>query len=153
MSNWEEQEKKWNEQFIVLLEAGYIACNQADEESSLKLFKAAKLLRPENSLCDVGIGYLHLHKLELKQACICFEGVIKKEPDNEMAHTLLGVAKSMMPQGAAEGEKILHKMNEGTKDPYVKELSNTAIDFVDRFIKGGGSGGPAEVKKPKQPRK
>ncbi|MCP5509237.1 MAG: hypothetical protein H7A39_02360 [Chlamydiales bacterium] len=150
MSNWEEQEKKWEKQFIVLLEAGYIACNQADEDSALKLFKAAKLLKPQNTLCDVGVGYLHLHKLELQQACLCFEGVIKKEPDNEMAHTLLGVAKSMMPQGSAEGEKILHKMSQGTKDPYVKQLSDTAIDFVDRFIKGD-SNGPANVKKPKQP--
>ena len=151
MSNWEEEEKKWAEHFFTLLEAGYIACNQADEESASRLFKASKLLKPENALCDVGMGYLHLHKLELKQACLKFEEVIKREPQNEMARTLLGVAKSLMPQGVSEGEQILHDMSSGTKDPYVKQLSETAIDFVDRFVKK--SGGPAEVKQPKQPRK
>lgn len=151
MSKWEEWEKKCEEHFFYFLECGYIACNQADEDSAQKLFKAAKLLKPENSLCDVGLGYLHLHKLELAQACAIFEAVIRREPENEMAHTLLGVSKAMMPKQSGEGEKILHEMSSATKDPYVKQLSETAIGFVDRFVKKGG--GPADVQKSKQPRK
>jgi len=152
MSKWKEWEKKCEEHFFYFLECGYIACNQADEESALKLFKAASLLKPDNTLCDVGFGYLHLHKLELAKACEMFEGVLRKEPENEMAKTLLGISKSMMPTGAAEGEKILHDMSNSSHDPYVKQLSDTAINFVDRFIKKSG-GGPADVQKPKQPRK
>ncbi len=147
MSKWNEWEKKCDEHFFYFLECGYIACNQADEDSALKLFNASKLLKPNNALCDVGLGYLHLHKLELAQACEIFEGVIRKEPSNEMARTLLGITKSMMPKGGAEGEKILHDMSSSTKDPYVKQLSETAIGFVDRFVKK--SSGPANVQKPK----
>lgn len=152
MSKWEEWEKKCEGLFFYFLECGYIACNQADEDSALKLFHAAKLLKPQNILCDVGFGYLHLHKLELAKACEMFESVLHKEPNNEMARTLLGISKSMMPKGGAEGEKILHEIASTSKDPYVKQLSDTAIDFVDRFIKKSG-GGPAEIQKPKQPRK
>lgn len=141
-------EEKYQEQFLTLLEAGFIACNQADEDSANKLFKAAKLLKPENSLVEIGLGYLHLHKLELKQACILFEKVMKREPENEMARSLWGISKSLMPEGATEGEKALHEMCTSTKDPYVKELTNTAIGFVDKFIHQKG-GGPAELQKPK----
>ena len=73
--------KKYKDDFILLVEGGYIAVNQADEDGALKLFRAAELLQPDNSLCKVGFGYLHLHKLELKQAVKIFQEVLDKEPN------------------------------------------------------------------------
>lgn len=132
--------KKFTEDFILLVEAGFIAVNQADEDAALKLFRAGELLKPENSLPKIGFGYLHLHKLELKQAVKHFQEVLDKEPNNEMAKTFLGLATSMMPEGAMKGEKILEQTLK-SNDPLIKRLSGTAIDFVDRFIKK--SPGPA----------
>lgn len=130
MANW----KQYEEDFVLLLEAGFIAVNQADEDSALKLFKAAELLKPENVLPKVGLGYLHLHKLELKQAVKIFEEVLKKEPDNDMARAFLGLCMSLMPNSLEKGEKILHQ-TEKSRDPMIKTLSTTAIDFVEKFVK------------------
>ena len=130
MASWH----KYKEDFILLLEAGFIAVNQADEDSALKLFRAAMLLDPNNPLPTIGIGYLHLHKLELKQAIKAFEDVLDKDPSNDMAKAFLGICMSMQPNTTGKGEKILEQTLK-SKDPMIKKLSDTAIDFVENFIK------------------
>jgi hypothetical protein len=137
--------KKYKDDFLLLLEAGFIAVNQADEDASLKLFKAAELLNPDNTLPTVGFGYLHLHKLELPQAIACFEKVLHKEPHNEMARALLGICMSLSPKQLVDGEKILGETVQ-SKDPMIRNLSSTAMQFVDKFVKT--TPGPASGKRP-----
>ena len=137
MTQW----KHYKEDYVLFLEAGFIAVNQADEDAALKLFRAAEMLQPTNTLPKVGFGYLHLHKLELKQAVHLFEEVLHVEPHNEMAKAFLGICMGMMPNQVAKGEKILEQTAK-SKDPMIQRLSNTAIDFVDRFVKK--TPGPAE---------
>jgi len=132
--------KKYLDDFILLVEAGFIAVNQADEDAATKLFHAAELLRPENVLSKIGFGYLHLHKLELKQAVKAFEDVLAVEPHNDMAKAFLGLSMSMTPNAIDKGEKILEQTLK-SKDPMIKNLSGTAIAFVDKFVKK--SPGPA----------
>jgi tetratricopeptide (TPR) repeat protein len=141
-----ERLEKYKKDFILFLEAGFIAINQADEDSAIKLFKAAEILDPKNNLIKIGQGYLHLHKLELKQAIDVFEGVLKKEPGNEMAKTFLGIALSWTPTDTMKGEKLLTETTK-SKDEPIKKLSMTALDFVEKFIKKEPS--PVEVKKKK----
>lgn len=141
-----ERLEKYKKDFILFLEAGFIAINQADEDSAVKLFKAAEILDPKNNLIKIGQGYLHLHKLELKQAIDVFEGVLKKEPNNEMAKTFLGIALSWTPTDTMKGEKLLSETTK-SKDEPIKKLSMTALDFVEKFIKKEPS--PVEVKKKK----
>lgn len=119
---------------ILFLEAGFIAINQADEDSAVKLLKAAQLLDPKNHLIEIAWGYLHLHKLELDRAISYFEKVLKKDPKNAMAKTFLGIALSWSPTKGMKGEKILEETKK-SKDKQVKTLSITALDFVDKFIK------------------
>ena len=126
--------KKYKEDFILLAEAGFIAVNQADEDSALKLFRAAALLDAKNILPKIGFGYLHLHKLELKQAVKNFEEVLEIDPSNEMAKAFMGLCLSMMPNAIEKGEKILEQTLK-SKDPDIKKMSGSAIDFVEKFIK------------------
>jgi tetratricopeptide (TPR) repeat protein len=126
--------KKYQEDFILITEAGFIAVNQADEDAALKLFRAAELLDPSNVLPKIGFGYLHLHKLDLKKAVKNFEEVLEKEPDNEMAKAFMGLSLSMMPNAVDKGEKILEQTLK-SKDPAVKQLAGSAIEFVEKFIK------------------
>ncbi|HAB99340.1 MAG TPA: SctF chaperone SctG [Parachlamydiales bacterium] len=130
MTKW----KKFEEDFYVLVEAGYIAVNQGDEDSSLKLFRAAELLNPENSLSKVGFGYVHLHKLELKQACECFQQVLDKEPHNEMATAFLGLCMALSPNLTAKGETLLEKAAH-SNDPLIKNLGSSALHFVEEYVK------------------
>lgn len=133
--------ESYKEDWILLTESAFIAVNQADEVTAKHLIEAAKLLNPENSLPSVALGYLHLHKLELKQAVDIFEKVIAKEPENETAKALLGICLGLMPNGSLKGEKILEETRKSSHDPMIKELSDTAIAFIDRFVKK--SPGPA----------
>ena len=130
MANWKDYKEDW----ILFLESGFIAVNQMDEDAAVKLFKAAELLNPESTLPKVGMGYLHLHKLELKQACKAFEEVLEKEPKNEMAKTFLGICMSLSPASLDKGEKILEQTQK-SHDPMIKNLSGTAIDFAEKFMK------------------
>jgi tetratricopeptide (TPR) repeat protein len=126
--------KEYKKDAILFIEAGFIAINQADEDSALKLFKAAEILDPKNFLIKIGLGYLHLHKLELQQAIQKFEEVLKEEPENEMAKAFLGIALSWSPKEGLKGEKLLEETSHSDEES-IKDLSEMAIDFVDKFIK------------------
>ena len=52
MAHWKDYKEDW----ILFLEAGFIAVNQADEDAATKLFKAAEMLNPENTMPKVGHG-------------------------------------------------------------------------------------------------
>lgn len=148
-----ELKQKYKDSYILFVEAGFIAINQADEDAAIKLFKAAELLKPENSLPQIGKGYLHLCKLELKQATKFFSDVLQKEPQNEMAKAFLGLSLSLSPTDVAKGEKYLEEEAAKGHDPMIKKLATTALDFVEKFVKKAPvpmkSGKPEEKKKGK----
>jgi len=136
---------EYKQDFLLLLEAGFIATNQTDEDSAVKLFKAAEMLDKTNLLIKIGMGYLFLHKLELKQASSLFEEVLKKDPKNEMAKAFLGITISLMPKEMLKGEKLLQETLEKSDDKGIKKLAGIALDFVDKFLKKEPS--PVEGKK------
>lgn len=129
------QLQKYQDDFFLLLEGGYIAAHQADEDAAMKLFRAAQTLKPENFLVKIGFGYVHLLKLELKQANQFFEEVLKKEPNNEMARALLGLSTALTIKEAEKGEKLLQEALKRTNDGTVKSMANTALDFIAKFVK------------------
>ena len=140
--------QKFKDHFILMAEAGFIAINQSDEDAAIKLFAAAELLDPSNSLPRLGMGYLNLCQLKLKQAATIFEEILAREPSNEMAKTLLGLTLSLNPTELAKGEKTLEESIQKNQDPMVKSLAKTALDFVEKFIKKSPS--PLETKSPEK---
>ncbi|HUD01455.1 MAG TPA: SctF chaperone SctG [Rhabdochlamydiaceae bacterium] len=129
------QLQKYKDDFVLLLESGFIAASQTDEDAAVKLFRAAQILQPENVMPKVGFGYIHLLKLELNQACKKFEEVLKADPHNEMARAMLGLSTALTVKEADKGEKILEEALKKTKDPSVKNMASTAIEFVEKFVK------------------
>lgn len=127
--------QQYKDHFILLAEAGFIAINQADEDAAVKLFKASEILDPNNLLPKIGVGYMHLCKLELKQAAKSFEDILKKEPTNEMAKAFLGLALSLNPAEVAKGEKFLEEASASIKDPMIKDLAKNSLEFVEKFVK------------------
>ncbi len=127
--------QSFKDDFVLLLETGFIAAGQTDEDAALKLFRAAQLLSPQNGLPKVGVGYVHLLKLELKQACKMFEEVLKAEPHNHMAKALLGLSTSLTIKDAEKGEKIMEEALKQSKDPSVKNMAATGIEFVEKYVK------------------
>jgi predicted Zn-dependent protease len=147
------QLQKFKDHFILMVEAGFIAVNQADEDAAVKLFKAAELLDPNNILPKIGRGYLHLCKLELKQACKIFDEVLAKDPNNEMAKTFLGLSYSLNPNEVTKGEKILEESAHKSKDPQIKHLASDALNFVEKFVKKSPTPAQVQPQKPQQNRK
>ena len=144
------QLQKFKQDYILLVEAGFIAVNQTDEDSAVKLFKAAALLDPSNLLPKIGMGYIHLVKLELKQAVKVFEEVLAIDPQNDTAKTFLGISLSLNPAEGAKGEKVLEESAKNSKDPMVKNLAVTALDFVEKFVKKAPS--PAQIQGAPKPK-
>jgi tetratricopeptide (TPR) repeat protein len=125
----------YKDDFVLLLETGFIAAGQTDEDAASKLFKAAQILNPQNTLTKVGFGYIHLLKLELKQATKLFDEVLAVEPENDMARALLGLSTSLTVKEADKGEKLLEETLKKSKDPAIKNMAQTGLDFVQKFIK------------------
>lgn len=141
--------QKFKDHFILLCEAGFVAVNQADEDAATKLFKASELLKPENTLPKVGMGYMQLMRLQLKDACRLFDEVIAKEPDNEMAKAFLGLSYALTSTDLEKGEKILGETAKDAEDAQVKKLAETALEFVEKFIKKA----PTPLEKPPEDKK
>jgi hypothetical protein len=141
--------KDCEKDYFLLLEAGFVAVNQTDEDSAMKLFMACQALRPKNVFPEIGFGYMHMCKLELKQAEEMFLKVLEKESNNEMAHAFLGICKSMIPGKTSEGEKILDTIDKATQDADIKELVSRSHEFIDNFVKKESSS-PMDLAKPKK---
>lgn len=146
------QKFKTKDQFLLLAEAGFIAINQADEDAAIKLFKASELIDPQNVLPKIGMGYLHLCKLELKQAAKIFQDILTADPSNEMARAFLGLSLSLNPAEVAKGEQVLEQAAKNSKDPMVKNLAASSIEFVEKFVKRAPTpaAGPMTPKKEKK---
>ncbi|MBM3201261.1 MAG: hypothetical protein FJZ56_02510 [Chlamydiae bacterium] len=143
--------EKYTEDFFFLLEGGFIAIKNTDEDSAIKLFRACELLKPESTFPLIGFGYMHLCKLELKQAATMFNRVLEKEPNNEMAKTFLGIVYSFNPPEMGKGEKILTEVATHSSDQGIKQLCGTAIDFLDQHVKWKQKHpSPAELQTPKK---
>jgi tetratricopeptide (TPR) repeat protein len=140
------QFQKFKDHFILMAEAGFIAINQSDEDAAIKLFATAELLDSSNPLPRLGMGYLNLCQLKLKQAATIFEEILAKDPSNEMAKTLLGLTLSLNPTELAKGEKTLEESIQKNQDPMIKSLAKSALDFVEKFVKKAPS--PLESKSP-----
>lgn len=139
---------QFKEDYFLLLEAGFLAVNDADEDSAKKLFHAAQILRPQEAFPKLGYGYLHFCKLEIKEATEKFKEVLAVEPENSIAKTLLGLCLSMGSSTMSKGEAMLESTMTETQDAGMKNLLHSAMDFVDKFLKKAPS--PMAPKKPQQ---
>lgn len=121
--------------FLLLLEAGFVAIKRSDEDSAIKLFTAAEKLQPTNVMPKIGFGYLYLCKLELKKSIDHLEQALKMEPENELAKSILGIAYSFTPEGKIKGEQLLTQISKKSSSSEIQKLSDSALTFVNTFIK------------------
>jgi len=119
----------------LMIEAGFVAIKQLDEVSARRLFAAAKTLRPESSAPEVGVGYIHLNKLEHKEATKIFQEVVDKEEDNELALSFLGMALMLNKERATEGVDLINRTLAATQDDEIKHLCESALKWYDHDLK------------------
>lgn len=140
------------EDFGLLIEAGFIAVKQGNRTAAKSIFDAAYQLRPSHSASKLGFGYMALHEMHLPMARTIFESVLKEEPKNGMAKVLLGfsflmerfqqVAGKKKTENAAPQEDTLAASKKGvelinealseSKEPGVINLGKSALELADK---------------------
>ncbi len=132
MKNQTQHLDQYSSDYLVLLEAGFIAINQADGVAAEELFAAAKLLEPDNNMSDIGMGYVALNKLQMPVATQIFSEVLKSDPENPIAQGLLSLTYALQPKHQNQGKKMAQKLQKSL-DPLALQLSNAILNLVEHF--------------------
>lgn len=125
----------FTEDFSLFIEAGFIAVKQLDETCATRLFSAAKVLDPASTAPDIGLGYIALNKLDVGLAVKQFEKVLKKEPQNHLAKTFLGMSYLLTKPKQKEGEKLLKEAIESSDDPTIQNLGKVSLEWLEKDLK------------------
>lgn len=120
--------------FALLIEAGFIAVKQLDEVSAVRIFSAAQVMNPMSTAPQIGLGYIALNKLEINRAIAIFEGVTKKEPDNCLAKTFLGMCFLLSKPKRKQGEEIIKEAIEKSDDPTIKNLGELSLQWAEKDL-------------------
>lgn len=125
----------FKEDFAMMIEAGFIAVNQQDEPSAKKLFHAARMLDPASPAPSVGLGFIALNKLEVKEAERVFKEILESHPDHHLARTFLGIAYLLTEKNRKEGETLIKDAMKKTDDETVRNLGKISLEWADKDLK------------------
>jgi len=131
----ENKLQSFKEDFSLLIEAGFIAVKQLDETSASRIFNAAQVMSPQSTAPQLGLGYIALNKLELKEANKIFEEILKKEPANYLAQTFLGICYLLSKPKRKKGEQLIREAIEKAKDPTIKNLGQLSLEWAEKDLK------------------
>jgi hypothetical protein len=127
--------EEFKDDFPLLLEAGFIAVKQLDETSAVRIFHAAQVIKPGSTAPQLGLGYISLNKLEVKEARKIFEEIVAKEPENYLARTFLGICFLLTKPKRKQGEEIIQQVLAEAVDPTVKSLAQLSLDWAEKDFK------------------
>jgi tetratricopeptide (TPR) repeat protein len=132
-----DQEKlaEFKEDFSLLIEAGFVAVKQLDETSATRIFNAAQVISPNSTAPRLGLGYIALNKLELKEAGKIFEEILAKEPENYLAQTFLGICCLLSKPKRKKGEKLIQDVLSKTTDPTIVNLGQISLEWAEKDLK------------------
>jgi len=130
----EEKIEELKEDFSLLIEAGFVAVKQLDAISSSRIFVAGQMISPGHTAPQIGLGYIALNQLNMKEATHIFEEINQKEPDNLLAKTFLGICYLLSKPKRKKGEKIIKDAIENTDDPTIKNLGEISLEWADKDL-------------------
>ena len=131
----EEKIAHFKDDFSLLIEAGFVAVKQLDAISSSRIFVAAQMISPGHTAPQIGLGYIALNQLNVKEATHIFEEVTKKEPENHLAQTFLGICYLLSKPKRKKGEKIIKEAMEKTDDPTIISLGEISLEWAEKDLK------------------
>lgn len=121
----------------MLVEAGFVAIKQVDEDSARKCFYAAMVIDPNEPLPVIGLGIVSLFKLDLDEAKKLFRLVLQADPHNQMAKTMLGIANlySITEDGIKEGKHLIDEVMQTTDQHDLQELAKSSQELMKEIKK------------------
>jgi len=130
----EEKLEEFKDDFSLLIEAGFVAVKQLDAISSSRIFIAAQMISPGHTAPQIGLGYIALNQLNVKEATHIFENVTEKEPENYLAQTFLGMCYLLSKPKRKKGEKIIKEAMKKSDDPTVKSLGEISLEWAEKDL-------------------
>lgn len=125
----------FKDDFVLFIEAGFVAVKQLDEIAARRLFKAAELLNPDNPASQLGLGYIALNKLQVNEATKIFEEILKKDSTHYLAQALLGVCYMMSKAKRKKGEELIMDAKSKSDDPTIKNLADVCTEWASKDLK------------------
>ena len=92
-------------------------------------------MSPHSTAPQLGLGYIALNKLELKEANKIFEDILKKEPKNYLAQTFLGICCLLSRPKRKKGEKLIREAISKADDPTIKSLGHISLEWAEKDLK------------------
>jgi len=126
--------KEFDEDFTLLLESGFVAVKQLDETSAVRIFNAVQLISPKSTAPRIGLGWIALNKLEVKEAAAIFEKVVEQEPENHLAQVFLGISLMLIKPKRKKGEKLVQEIIAKTDDSTIKNLGELSLEWVRKDL-------------------
>lgn len=131
----EQKIEELKDDFSLMIEAGFIAVKQLDAISSSRIFIAAQMISPGHTAPQIGLGYIALNQLNIKEATHIFESIIEKEPENHLAQTFLGICYLLSKPKRKKGERIIKEAIEKTSDETIKNLGTISLEWAEKDLK------------------
>jgi hypothetical protein len=128
------QMENYEQDFGILVEAGFIAVKQGDEDSAVKLFKAAQVVNPQHNAPKIGFGYIALNKLEIPEAIEIFESIVNNENDNFLAKTFLGLCLMLEKTDMERGSNLVNEVLKGCKDESVIQFAQETVRWKKEYF-------------------
>lgn len=126
--------KQYDEDFSLFIDTGFLSIVLKEEILARRSFAAARVLRPDNSIPDLGIAYIHLNKLEHIEARKLLKPISNREPNNELAKALLAIANLLDAKKKEEGKKILEELKKKSQDPSIVHLATTSMEWEQKDL-------------------
>lgn len=130
----EDKIQEYKADFALLIEAGFIAVKQLDEISANRIFYAAQALNPKSSAPQIGLGYIALNKLEIKEATRIFDLITQSEPENYLARTFLGMCFLLTKGKRKKGESLIQEAIAKSNDPTIKSLGTLSLEWAEKDL-------------------
>ncbi len=130
-----DEMQEFRQDLSLLLEAGFVAVKQLDEISASRLFLAAQAIAPDSTAPKIGLGYIALNKLELKESTKIFREVVDQDPSNYLAQVFLGISLSLANPDKKEGETMINQALAKTEDPEIKKLGEVSLQWIKKDIR------------------
>ena len=132
----------FKEDFSLMIEAGFVAVKQCDERSARQIFKAAQILSPKSVAPEIGLGYIALNKMQLKESDAIFEDVVKKEPNNLLASAFLGISYVLQKAKRKKGIELLENARDKSDEATVKNLAEITLKWIVKDLEKKESKAP-----------
>lgn len=130
----EEKFEEFRGDFSLLIESGFIAVKQLDEIGAVRIFTAAQALNPTSTAPKIGMGFIALNKMQIKEATGIFEEVVALEPENSLAQTFLAICLLLTKGKHKKGEKLIQDILAKETDPTVRNLANVSLHWSQKEL-------------------